>query len=66
MRVDNPERIGVDPESLWMVSRTAIVEEVYFDNELEAREFARSNPSFIVEEPVPQGERLRPAAGEAE
>jgi len=62
MRVNNPDRVGIDPESLWMVSRTAIVEEVYFDNEQEAHEFAKSNPSFTVEAPVPQEERMRLAA----
>ena len=44
----NPE----DPESLWLCSRTRVVEEYYFDNEAEARQYAADHPCFTVEAPV--------------
>lgn len=62
MEIINPDRQGLDPENYWMVSRMAIVEEHYFDNEKEAREYAAARPyrGFIVEPPEPLKASNRP------
>ncbi len=53
-RIDNPDARGLDPERYWMVSRTAVIEEYYFDNEREACEFAKARGrGFVVQPPEP-------------
>jgi hypothetical protein len=49
MRIEDPQ----DPEKYWYVSRVKVVEEHYFDNEKEAREFAKKH-CLSVDEPVQQ------------
>jgi hypothetical protein len=50
MKIENPK----DPESLWLAARVAVVEEHYFDNEQEARAFAKARPYLVVDPPEPK------------
>lgn len=59
----HPNPQGLNSEDYWWVYRSKVVEEHFFDSEIEARNFVAANPRFAAEPPVKKPVRARDKEG---